>query len=340
MPAAIVLQVSGAFIGELGSHGLKISQVTQLLLIVLILGAGTDYGLFLVFRVREGHPIGPARRTTPWPTPSSRVGESISASAGTVILGAVDAVVRELRHLSRPRRAARDRDRRDARRRLTLLPALLAILGRVVFWPARIVPGELEGEPGGERWRSGSSPDPSVPSRSASSSSASLALGSLFYTPAGFGGDLTAPSGSDAAAGNAALAKYFPQASSNPTNLILRLVGARLAGPRGGRHGREAAAGERPVHRLVRPLDPAGAPIPPATYVQLHRTLGDPEAARAAAAGRFARREGADALYDSYRATARFVSPDGQTIQFEAGLTAGDAGSTPALNAVPTSARP
>ena len=41
------------------------------------------------------------------------------------------------------------------------------------------------------------------------------------------------------------------------------------------------------------------------------------------------------ALYDAYRATARFVSPDGHTIQFEAGLVAGDAGSTPALNAVP-----
>ena len=41
------------------------------------------------------------------------------------------------------------------------------------------------------------------------------------------------------------------------------------------------------------------------------------------------------ALYDFYRATARFVSPDGRTIQFESGLTAGDASSTPALNAVP-----
>ena len=29
------------------------SQLAQFLLIVLVLGAGTDYGLFLVFRVRE-----------------------------------------------------------------------------------------------------------------------------------------------------------------------------------------------------------------------------------------------------------------------------------------------
>ena len=48
-----MLQLSGSLIGGLGSLGLKISSITQLLLIVLVLGAGTDYGLFLVFRVRE-----------------------------------------------------------------------------------------------------------------------------------------------------------------------------------------------------------------------------------------------------------------------------------------------
>ncbi|HXW34443.1 MAG TPA: MMPL family transporter, partial [Acidimicrobiales bacterium] len=54
LPAALVLALSGSFIGALGSAGfLKVSFFTQILLIVLILGAGTDYGLFLVFRVRE-----------------------------------------------------------------------------------------------------------------------------------------------------------------------------------------------------------------------------------------------------------------------------------------------
>ena len=53
LPAALVLVVSGSFIGALGSAGvLQVSFFTQILLIVLVLGAGTDYGLFLVFRVR------------------------------------------------------------------------------------------------------------------------------------------------------------------------------------------------------------------------------------------------------------------------------------------------
>ena len=68
-PAAVVLVLSQSLIGGLGSVGLKISQVTQLLLIVLVLGAGTDYGLFLVFRVREEmeRAIAPTR---PWRSPS------------------------------------------------------------------------------------------------------------------------------------------------------------------------------------------------------------------------------------------------------------------------------
>ena len=53
LPAAFALVVANRFIGGLGAHGLQISEFTALLLIVLMLGAGTDYGLFLVFRVRE-----------------------------------------------------------------------------------------------------------------------------------------------------------------------------------------------------------------------------------------------------------------------------------------------
>ncbi len=53
LPSGLALLISTRVIGELGAHGLKISSITQVLLIVLLLGAGTDYGLFLVFRVRE-----------------------------------------------------------------------------------------------------------------------------------------------------------------------------------------------------------------------------------------------------------------------------------------------
>jgi putative drug exporter of the RND superfamily len=85
LPSGLALLISLRVIGELGAHGLEISSITQVLLIVLLLGAGTDYGLFLVFRVREeireGHTGHDAVVRS-----LVRVGESITASAGTVIL--------------------------------------------------------------------------------------------------------------------------------------------------------------------------------------------------------------------------------------------------------------
>ena len=53
LPSALALLISMRLIGGLGQSGLKISSITQVLLIILLIGAGTDYGLFLVFRVRE-----------------------------------------------------------------------------------------------------------------------------------------------------------------------------------------------------------------------------------------------------------------------------------------------
>ena len=66
IPSGLALLISFRVIGALGQAGVQISSITQILLIVLLLGAGTDYGLFLVFRVREelrdGHDPGEAVR--------------------------------------------------------------------------------------------------------------------------------------------------------------------------------------------------------------------------------------------------------------------------------------
>src|SRR5580692_297646 len=52
-PAVLVTQLAGPVIGEAGQAGLPVSPLSQFLMLILTLGAGTDYGLFLVFRVRE-----------------------------------------------------------------------------------------------------------------------------------------------------------------------------------------------------------------------------------------------------------------------------------------------
>jgi putative drug exporter of the RND superfamily len=112
VPAFLSVAISGPLVAEAAQHGLKVSPLAQFLLIVLVLGAGTDYGLFLVFRVREelrqrSHEEAGALfpgssglgRSVLCDLTTSReagrdaivysvtkVGESIAASAGTVII--------------------------------------------------------------------------------------------------------------------------------------------------------------------------------------------------------------------------------------------------------------
>ena len=220
IPAVLVTQLAGPVIAEASKAGLKVSSLTQIMLLVLTLGAGTDYGLFLVFRVREELRAGQAPHDAVVRA-LSRVGESITFSAATVIaalltlllatfglyssLGAPLAIAIGLMLLAG----------------LTLLPALLAIFGRAAFWPSRTKQGaERPGWWGRTAGRIVARP------------AATLALGliafgglaavAIGYTPAGFGGAPAAPRGSDSAAGNALLAAHFPAASGNPTSVLLR----------------------------------------------------------------------------------------------------------------------
>src|SRR5215475_2395936 len=52
-PAVLVTQLAGPVIAQVSKAGLPVTSLTEIMLLILTLGAGTDYGLFLVFRVRE-----------------------------------------------------------------------------------------------------------------------------------------------------------------------------------------------------------------------------------------------------------------------------------------------
>jgi RND superfamily putative drug exporter len=220
LPAVLVLGLSGSFIGALGSHGLKISFFTQILLIVLILGAGTDYGLFLVFRVREellgGRPPKEAVATA-----VSRVGESITASAATVVVALLSLTLATFgiyHDLGIPLAIGIVVMLGAG---LTFLPALLTVLGRALFWPTKTAPRpHADGVWG--RIAGRLVLRPVVTLVTGVVIFGALAAFATAFKPGGFGGQVNAPAGTAAARGNAALTGDFPEASSNPTNLVMR----------------------------------------------------------------------------------------------------------------------
>ncbi|MGE5135593.1 MAG: MMPL family transporter [Gemmatimonadota bacterium] len=370
-PAFLSVAIAGPLIAEAAQHGLQVSPLAQFLMIVLVLGAGTDYGLFLVFRVREelrraGHPeesyatsgfgglaraVGrdllhprqPAKDAIV--TSVTRVGESITFSAGTVIAAVLTLLVASFpfySDLGIPFAIAIGVTLLAA---LTLLPALLSIrlsllaVKRTCFQAAfrrpKLLPWSIQGSGRAGLWgriagRVVRQPIPTLAIGLVLFGG--LAVASLGYTASGFGGSTAAPAGTDSAAGSALLARDFPQSSANPTTVILRFGQPVWAHPA----DLAAAAGKLQASGLFTtvsgPLNPVGAPIAPAAYTALHAQLGPAKALPPVPPP--GTRVPAPA-YELYRATGNFVSPDGRTVLFETGLKAGDPGGTPAMNAVP-----
>jgi putative drug exporter of the RND superfamily len=335
-PAFVSVTVSSGLVAEAAQHGLKVSSMAQLLLIVLVLGAGTDYGLFLVFRTREELRTG----LTPQAAVAralGRVGESITFSAATVIgalLSLLAATFVLYSDMALPLAIGIGVMLVAG---LTLLPALLAIFGRAAFWPGKTREGAgrtgLWGKVAARIVRR-----PALTLAAGVIVFGLLAAASFGYKGGGFGGQSTGPAGSDSAAGNTQLAAHFPAATADPTNVVLRLPGPAWQ-PRQAA-ALAAATGQLRANRLLRgvtgPLDPAGASLTPAQYAALHASLGPagslPAAPGPGPAGALPARA---ALYEAYRATANYVSPDGRVVLFDVGLAAGDPQSTAAMNTIP-----
>jgi RND superfamily putative drug exporter len=329
-PSGLALAISGRLIGALGSGGLQISSITQILLIVLLLGAGTDYGLFFVFRVREELRAG-ADPHTAVEHALVRVGESITASAATVILALLTLLFASfgLYHdLGVPLAVGMCVMLAIG---LTLLPALLAILGRKAFWPSKIAAGsQRDGV-----WGTVASALVRRPKTTLGIGVVlflALAAGALGYKAGDFGGALSAPRGSFAATGDAALAKHFPQTASNPANLVLTYRGSVWASP--SRIAAAQASLERSgaFTQLAGPLSANGTQLSAKQLAELYARLGPPQRlpVRPPAGSTVA-----PGVYNAYRADALFVSASGRVIQFEASLKAGDQASTPAMMATP-----
>jgi putative drug exporter of the RND superfamily len=196
-----------------------------MLLLVLIFGAGTDYSLLLVHRYREelgegsSDPLGAALgKTRP----------ALAASAGTVIAAMLCLLVADLEstHWLGPVLAIGIAVMLAAA--LTLLPALLAILGDRAFWPAATASpressnsepsrglGIWERAAGMVRRRSGTIVVCVL------ALLAVLCLGNLTkHESLGFGQGVTKPTNSSR--GTEALERHFPAGLGSPLTAVMR----------------------------------------------------------------------------------------------------------------------
>jgi RND superfamily putative drug exporter len=144
LSAGMALTTAEAVIYLLAKHaGLVVNAESAGILTVLVFGAGTDYALLLVARYREElrrH----ADRHEAMAVAMRRAGPAIIASASTVVAGLLCLLAAETNSTRGLGPVAAIGVVVALVAMLTLLPALLVIAGRWIFWPARPSFGSAE----------------------------------------------------------------------------------------------------------------------------------------------------------------------------------------------------
>ncbi len=330
LPAGIALVIAAPLIAAATSIGVSVSFTAQLLLIVLVLGAGTDYGLFLVFRVREELRKGKDAKTAVVDA-VTKVGESITFSAVTVIAALLCLMLATfgLYKGLGPSLAIGLAVMLCAA--LTFLPALLAILGKAVFWPSNIMSRKVSMGIWG-RIASSATKRPKTIIVTGVLGLLLLASAIYGYNATGFNNSVS-PSGSDSANGQALAAQHYPKASQNGQLLVVQLAKSAWADPGQLSTIEQSLVSSSQFMNVTGPVASNGGQGLSATQLTALRTaLGDPTKLPV----QYSPIKGVPAAaYYGYIQSSKLISNDGMYAEFYVDLTAGEGGSPAAMNAIP-----
>lgn len=128
--------VSRALVALLAQQGLKIANFTEIFMVVMLFGAGTDYCLFLISRYKE-ELAGDKKVSEAVAISVSAVGEAIASSAATVIVGMAVMGFAQFGMFNKTGPSLAISIGVALIAGLTLTPALLRMFGRYTFWPVK-----------------------------------------------------------------------------------------------------------------------------------------------------------------------------------------------------------
>jgi RND superfamily putative drug exporter len=144
MSAGVALTVAEAVIYLLTQHAnLTVNGQSEGILVVLVIGASTDYALLLIARYREELRRHEDRHEA-MAVALRRAGPAIIASGLTVVAGMLCLLAAESNDISGLGPVAAVGIGVGLIAMVTLLPALLVVFGRWIFWPARPAHGSTE----------------------------------------------------------------------------------------------------------------------------------------------------------------------------------------------------
>ena len=148
MPILVVTVVSQVAVGLIAwandAFDLKADSSIQVILVVVLYGVGTDYILFFLFRYRERLRQGEEKRASVVHA-LERAGEAIASAGGAVIVAFMALVLSSLSIFRAIGPALALAVAVTLLAVLTLVPAVVTLLGRGLFWPSKKWQRESEG---------------------------------------------------------------------------------------------------------------------------------------------------------------------------------------------------
>jgi RND superfamily putative drug exporter len=203
--------------------GLTVNGQSAFILTVLVFGAGTDYALLLTARYREELRRHEDRHEA-MAVAMHRAAPAIIASAATVILSLLTLLVAELASTKSLGPVMAIGIAVGLCAMITLLPALLVIFGRWMFWPLRPTLGSAEPTERGLWARIGvrMARRPRVVWVVTAVVLGSLALGVTGLEANGLQGKDSFRTSPESVKGEEVLARHFPAGAGNPVQVIGR----------------------------------------------------------------------------------------------------------------------